>query len=84
MKKFLFKSTLNVRLLQKLELVLLVNKLFKFNRLVEFVIPVVRKHKNVCFISGGTRSINTYFFLSRMSIKKTMSFGLINGLRKIS
>jgi hypothetical protein len=41
--------------------------------------------KNIfCIESGRVRSVNFFFLLNRMDLKNQFSFGLINGLKKIS
>lgn len=84
MKKFFFNVVNNILYLKKFELFLLFNKLIKFNLLLKINFIIKKIFKNICFDSGNKRSFNTFFFLSRMSIKKNMNLSLINGLKKIS
>lgn len=43
-----------------------------------------RKRKLFCIESGKTRSIDKFFLLYRMDLKRDFNLGQINGLKKIS
>jgi hypothetical protein len=46
--------------------------------------PLLNKKNIFCIESGRVRSVNFFFLLNRMDLKNQFSFGLINGLKKIS
>lgn len=84
MKKYFSSVLKNVILLNRFEFILLMNKVVKVNFMLKTNFYIKNILKNICIDSGNKRSVNMFFFLSRMSIKKNNSIGLINGLKKIS
>lgn len=84
MKKYFSKVLKNVFLLNNFEFKLLLNKVLKINFFLKTNFFIKNILKNICRDSGNKRSVNMFFFLSRMSIKKYNNLALINGLKKVS
>jgi ribosomal protein S14 len=89
MKKFFFykKKQKKLENNNKNEFNILVKKLIKikFSKQI-FSINFKNKvmKKNFCLETGHKRSVNSFYYLSRMSLKEQFRKSLINGLKKIS
>jgi ribosomal protein S14 len=84
MKKSFFRLIKNIFLLKKYEYQLMFNKCINVTFKIKIILNVKNLIKNICFETYKKRSFNTFFFLSRMSLKKNQNLGLINGFKKIS
>ena len=89
MKKFFFYKTKKKQLenTNKKEFNILVKKLIKikFSKQtfsINFKNKVLKKI--FCLETGHKRSVNSFYYLSRMCLKEQFRKSLINGLRKIS
>ena len=89
MKKFFLYKTKKKQLenTNKKEFNILVKKLIKikFSKQtfsINFKDKVLKK--NFCLETGHKRSVNSFYYLSRMCLKEQFRKSLINGLRKIS
>lgn len=89
MKNFFFykKKSKALKSINKNELNILVKKLIKIKfKKQTFSINFKNKvsKKNFCLETGHNRSVNSFYYLSRMSLKEQFRKSLVNGLRKIS
>lgn len=89
MKKFFFykEKKKKIENNKKKEVNILVKKLIKikFSKqtfIMNFKNKIVKK--NFCLETGYKRSVNSFYYLSRMCLKEQFRKSLINGLRKIS
>nr|YP_009308393.1 ribosomal protein small subunit 14 [Paramoeba pemaquidensis]AOS85531.1 ribosomal protein small subunit 14 [Paramoeba pemaquidensis] len=89
MKKFFFykKKSKALKKTNKNELNTLVKKLIKIKFIkqtfsMNFNNKVLKN--NFCIETGHNRSVNSFYYLSRMCLKEQFRKSLVNGLRKIS
>ena len=89
MKKFFFykKKSKILKKNNKNELNILVKKLIKIKfKKQTFSMNFTNKifKQNFCLETGHNRSVNSFYYLSRMCLKEQFRQSLVNGLRKIS